>query len=191
VQFPRERAVTSLLCELESGHREVAEDLFPLVYDDLRRLAARYLRRERAGHTLQPTALVHESFCRLVELDRTRWQDRAHFFAVAARAMRRILVEHARKRGAKKRGGMQRALSLGRIPDVPEERDRYLVALDEALLDLAAFDDRQSRIVELRFFGGLSIVETAEVLGLSHATVEREWALAKAWLYREMTRFQE
>jgi RNA polymerase sigma-70 factor (ECF subfamily) len=180
------RQVTRLLCDLADGDAGAAMRLFPLVYEDLRTLAAGYLRRERRGHTLQPTALVHESYCRLVEARRDRCQDRAQFFAVAARAMRQILIEHARRRRAAKRGGGKERLSLDRIPDLPEQRDATLLALDEALNELAALDERQSRIVELRFFGGLSIPETAEALGISHATVERDWKMAKAWLYREV-----
>ncbi len=164
-----------------------ASRLFPLVYDDLRQLAAGYLRHERRNHTLQPTALVHESFCRLVDGARCDAKDRRHFFALAARAMRRVLVEHARKRRAAKRGGEAGFASLDAHGDVAADRSAYVVALDEALADLANFDPRQARIVELRFFGGLSIEDTGEVLGISHATVEREWRLAKAWLHRCIT----
>ena len=183
----RRRDVTSLLLGWSGGEPNTAARIFPLVYDDLRNLAATYLRRERRGHTLQPTALVHESFCRLVDGERCDAQNRAHFFALAARAMRRVLVEHARKRGAAKRGGRVAALSLDQVSEVAVSRSAYLVALDEALVDLASLDERQARIVELRFFGGLSIEETAEVIGVSHATVEREWRLAKAWLHRAVT----
>jgi RNA polymerase sigma factor (TIGR02999 family) len=181
----RRSDVTRLLVDWRDG--DTASRLFPLVYDDLRLLAAGYLRRERRGHTLQPTALVHESFCRLVDQSPCSPRDRRHFFALAARAMRRVLVEHARKRRAAKRGGVGVAVPLEACRDLASDRSAYVVALDEALADLAQLDERQARIVELRFFGGLSIDDTADVLGISHATVEREWRVAKAWLHRCIT----
>ncbi|MBI1853211.1 MAG: sigma-70 family RNA polymerase sigma factor [Planctomycetes bacterium] len=187
----RRRDVTSLLLGRGGGETNAAARIFPLVYDDLRNLAATYLRRERCGHTLQPTALVHESFCRLVDSERCDARNRAPFLAPAARAMRRVLVEHARKRGAAKRGGRVAPLSLEQVSEISVNRSAYLVALDEALADLALLDERQARIVELRFFGGLSIEETAEVISVSHATVEREWRVAKAWLHRAVTDLDE
>jgi len=184
----RTHQVTQLLREVEGGDAAALEKVFPLVYDDLRGLAARYLVRERAGHTLQPTALVHESFVRLVDQKAASVKDRAHFFALAAQAMRRILVEHARRRKAKKRGGGRSRFSLDGLPEQPDERDELLSSLDDVLNDLGALDERQARIVELRFFGGFTIEETGEILSLSHATVEREWKVAKAWLLRELQR---
>lgn len=179
-------SVTQLLVRGSHGDKAALDELFPLVYAELRELAGRYLRREGAGHTLQPTALVHEAYLRLVDQRSVDWRNRAQFFGVAAEMMRRILVNHAQARHAAKRGGRAPRLSLDEAVSVFEERDVDLVALDEALTDLAALDPRQSRIVELRFFGGLSIEETAEVLEISPATVKREWTAARAWLYREM-----
>jgi RNA polymerase sigma-70 factor, ECF subfamily len=178
--------VTRLLVRLTDGDRAALDDLLPLVYGELRRLAASYLRRERADHTLQPTALVHESYLRLVDQTQVRWQNRAHFFGVAAQMMRRILVDHARERVAEKRGGGAERLSLDENIAVSGERARELVALDEALARLAEIDPEKSRVVELRFFGGLSVEETAEVLGVSAPTVKRHWRMAKAWLYGQM-----
>ena len=178
--------VTRLLVRLTDGDRAVLDDLLPLIYGELRRLAASYLRRERAGHTLQPTALVHEAYLRLVDQTQVRWQNRAHFFGVAAQMMRRILVDHARASVAAKRGGDVERLSLDENIDVTGERARELVALDEALERLAEIDPEKSRVVELRFFGGLSVEETAEVLGVSAPTVKRHWRMAKAWLYGQM-----
>jgi RNA polymerase sigma factor (TIGR02999 family) len=152
----------------------------------LRRVAARYLRRERDGHTLQATALVNEAYLRLIEVRRVRWQNRAHFFAMAARVMRRILVDAARSRGYQKRGGGVRVLSLDEAFIVPVEPGEDLVALDDALMALAAFDERKSQVVELRFFGGLSLEETAEALHVSRDTVKRDWKMAKLWLLREL-----
>ena len=161
--------------------------LFPVVYDELRRLAERHLRRERPGHTLQPTALVHEAYLRLTEARRIDWSDRAAFFGAAATTMRRILVNHARDRGAQKRGGGAAPRPLDEALDVPTDApDDALLAVDEALTALAALDPRQARVVELRYFAGLSVEETAEVLGVSPATVKREWSTAKAWLRRAM-----
>lgn len=159
----------------------------PMVYGELHRLARRYLRRERSDHTLQSTALVHEAYLRLVDQKGVQWQNRAHFFAVAAQMIRRILVDHARTHNAEKRGGGACKLALDEAIAVPQRRDLNLVALDEAIDGLAAIDPQQGRIVELRFFGGLSIEETAEVLSISPATVKRDWAVAKAWLYRDLS----
>ncbi len=180
--------VTDLLVEWSKGSEEALQKLIPLVYRELRRLAGEYLRRERRGHTLQPTALVNEVFLRLVGQKRVEWESRAQFFGVAARMMRRILVDHARKRRAQKRGGGVEKLffdeSIGTLPKAPLD----LVSLDDALLALASIDPRQSRIVELRYFVGLSNEEIARLLNISQATVLREWRTAKAWLGRELSR---
>jgi len=181
--------VTRLLLEWGAGDRAALDRLVPLVFDELRRLAQSYLRRERADHTLQPTALVNEAYLRLVDQQGLRWQSRAHFFGIAANLMRQILVDHARRRAAEKRGGadLQR-LSLTQAERVVGRADVDVLALNEALDRLAEFDPQQARIVELKFFAGLTIEETAEVLGVSHATVERDWKLARAWLKRELSR---
>jgi RNA polymerase sigma factor (TIGR02999 family) len=162
--------------------------LGPLVHDELRRLAHQHLRRERQGHTLQTTALVNEVYLRLIDQTRATWKNRAHFFAVCAELMRRILVDYARRRRYAKRAGEERKVTLEEAAEVSKARATELIALDDALMSLAAIDPRQSEIVELRFFGGLTIEETAEVLHVSHATVEREWNTARAWLYREISR---
>ena len=177
--------VTRLLVQWADGDRQAMEDLLPLVYDELRRLAASYLRRENAGHTLQSTALVHEAYLRLVDQD-VSWQSRAHFFGIAAQMMRRILVDHARTKNAAKRGDGACKVTLDEALLSTESRDVDVLALDRALNKLAELDKQQSQIVELRFFGGLSIEDTAEILKISPATVKRDWAMAKAWLYREM-----
>lgn len=160
----------------------------PVVYSELRRIAGAHLARERSGQTLQVTVLVHEAYLKLVDQTRVQWQNRTHFFAVAARMMRRIVVDHARARGAHKRGGGATPVSLDETPGPAVERDAELLALDEALERLTAFDPRQGRIVELRYFGGLSIDEAAAALSLSPATVKREWSMAKAWLHKELSR---
>jgi RNA polymerase sigma factor (TIGR02999 family) len=162
------------------------EDLLPLVYDELRKLARRYLQRERPGHTLQSTALVHEAYLRMIDQHDVSWQGRAHFFGIAAQMMRRILVDHARGRDAAKRGAGACKLTLDEDLLAPAERDINLVALDQALDTLSKLDSQQGRIVELRFFAGLSIEETAEVLKISPATVKRDWAMAKAFLSRQL-----
>jgi RNA polymerase sigma factor (TIGR02999 family) len=159
----------------------------PLVYSELRRLASRYLRRERSDHTLQSTALVHEAFLRMVDQKSVRWQNRAHFFGIAAQWIRRILVDHARSRQALKRGASPFLLSLDEAIAASQQRSVDLVALDDALGGLARLDPQQARIVELRFFAGLTVEEAAEVLRVSPATVKRDWTAAKAWLYREMS----
>jgi RNA polymerase sigma factor (TIGR02999 family) len=180
-----ERDVTGLLREWSGGNRQALERLMPLVYGELRKLAASYLRAERADHTLQPTALVHEAYLRLVDQRSVNWQNRAHFFGIAAQMMRRILVDHARRRQAAKRdGATYRLQTEPGLEDV--DRDPELLALDEALTGLETLDVRQARIVELRFFGGLTVEETAEVTGISPATVKREWQTARAWLAREI-----
>ena len=178
--------VTGLLADLSAGNDRALDELLPIVYGELRRQAARHLRRERGGHTLQPTALVNEAFLRLVEQRDVQWQNRAHFFAIAAQAMRRILVDHARAHRRLKRGGDQARVTLDVAVIAAESRAIDLQALDEALERLAALDERQARVVELRFFGGLSVPETAEVLQISAATVKREWSMAKAWLHAEL-----
>jgi RNA polymerase sigma factor (TIGR02999 family) len=179
--------VTKLLVDWSNGDEAAFEQLTPLVYDELRRLAGRYLRRERSDHTLQSTELVHEAYLRIVDQRRVRWQNRAHFFAIAAQMIRRILVDHARSRQAQKRGAAPYKLSLDEAGPLAERRDLDLVALDDALSGLSKLDTQQSRIVELRFFAGLSVEETAEVLHVSPATVKRDWTTAKAWLFREMS----
>jgi RNA polymerase sigma factor (TIGR02999 family) len=172
-----------MLLDWSQGDCIAAEQLFPLVYDELHRLAERQMRRERSDHTLQTTALVNEAYLRLIDQRRVSWQNRAHFFGVAAQLMRRILIKYAERRRAAKRGGGQYELQLEEADVVTDERATDLIALDHALTELAAFDPRQSRIVELRFFGGLNVEEIGVVLGISPATVKREWRVARAWLY--------
>ena len=178
--------VTRWLVEWSNGDRAALDKLTPIVYDELRRLAHRYMSREQVGHTLQTTALVNEAYLRLVEGHGVHWQNRAHFFAVAAQVMRHILIDHARSRQRAKRGGAQHHITLDEAAVISPGRAAELLALDDALNDLAAFDERKSKIVELRYFGGLSHEETAEVLKISSATVRREWSAAKAWLFRRM-----
>ena len=178
--------VTRLLVEWSHGNGAALDELAPMVYGELHRIAESFMRHERADHTLQPTALVHEAFLRLVDQREVNWQNRAQFFGVAAQMMRRILVNHARDRHAAKRGGGELLLSLDETIDYFAGQDVNLMLLDEALNALARIDEQQSRIVELRFFGGLSIEETAEVVRVSPATVKREWRIAKAWLYGEI-----
>jgi RNA polymerase sigma factor (TIGR02999 family) len=185
---PSQKGVTQLLVNWSNGDQKALEELTPLVYGELRRLASRYLRNERPGHTLQSTALVHEAYLRLIDQHSVHWQNRAHFFGVAAQLIRRILVDHARGRKADKRGGGAAMLALDEVLGTPGQRDLDLVALDDALEGLGKIDPQQSRVVELRFFAGLSIEETAEVLRVSPATVKRDWTAAKAWLYREIKR---
>jgi RNA polymerase sigma-70 factor, ECF subfamily len=178
--------ITRLLAALPDGGRDVFDQLVPLVYDELRRMARRRLRGERSDHTLTTTALVHETYLELANAGRIQWTGRAHFFAVAARAMRRILVDHAVRQHAQKRGGPRERLALDDVPLVADERSEDVLSLDEALQRLEATRARHAHIVECRFFGGLSIDETAEVLGVSPATVKREWTMARAWLNREL-----
>jgi RNA polymerase sigma factor (TIGR02999 family) len=184
---PLPKDVTQLLIDWSDGKREALDKLLPLVYDELRQLAERYLRRERKDHTLQATALVHEAYLKLIDQRSVHWQNRAHFFGVAAQAMRRILVDHARGHQAVKRGSGDIKISLDENLLVSDERAAELVALDDAMNALAEIDAQKSQIVELRFFGGLSIEETAEVLGIGTATVIRQWRMAKAWLYQAVT----
>jgi RNA polymerase sigma-70 factor, ECF subfamily len=180
--------VTELLLAWGSGDRSALDELVPLVHQELRRLARSQMRGERDNHTLQTTALVNEAFLRLIDLRRIRWQDRAHFLALSAQLMRRVLVDHARTRNYRKRGGGAATVALDDVAVAVPERAADLVALDEALEDLARVDPRKSRVVELRFFGGLSVEETAEALNVSPETVMRDWRLAKVWLLREMSR---
>ncbi len=177
--------VTVLLQAWSSGDREALDQLTPIVYDELRRLARRYMRGERSGHTLQTTALVNEAYLRLVDMKRMSWQNRAHFFAVSAQLMRRILVDHARRHNLKRGAGIQH-VPLEDTAMVGGEREPDFVALDLALRELAAMDTRKAQVVELRFFGGLNVEETAEVLKVSPVTVMRDWSTARAWLYREL-----
>jgi len=180
------KGVTQLLVEWGNGDQAAFDQLMPLVFDELRRLANGYLRRERQGHTLQPTALVNEAYLRLIDQNQIDWKNRAQFFGVAAKLMRHILVDHARQRRAAKRGGAEYKLSLSEADRFSHEPEASLIALDDALNALAATKPQHSRVVELRFVGGLTIEETAEVLGISHATVERDWSFARAWLRREI-----
>ncbi len=180
--------VTQLLKAWGAGDAKALEKLAPAVNDELRRMARNYMRRERQGHTLQATALVNEAYLRLVDVTGVNWQDRAHFFAVSAQMMRRILVNAAHARGTEKRGGAVPRVNLDDVPVVSAGKASELVALDDALKELAKFDPRQAEVVELRFFGGLSVEETAEVLKISPQSVMRDWKLAKAWLMRELSR---
>ncbi len=183
-----QQQITQLLLDWSDGDKSALDALMPLVYEELRRLARHYMRGERQGHTLQTTALVNEAYTRLVDYKQMRWQDRAHFFAVAAQAMRRVLVDHARNHRRDKRGGGAVKVSLDEVATMADEQAAEMVALDAALTSLAEFDPRKSQIVELRYFGGLSIEETAEVLGISPVTVKRDWSTAKVWLHREISR---
>jgi len=179
--------VTRLLRDWGSGDQQALEKLVPLIYNELRQMAHKCLYRERPGHTLQTTALVHEAYLKLIDQRDARWQNRAHFFAIAAQAMRRILVDSARRHSALKRGGPAENLALDEAANISLEPDPTLLPLDEALNALAEIDPQQGRIVELRFFGGLTIEETAEVMKLSSDTIKREWAMARAWLHQTLT----
>ena len=181
------KEVTQLLLDWKQGNHTALDQLTPLVYQELRRLAQSYLRRERSDHTLQATALIHEAYVRLVDQGQPAWESRIHFFGIAAQLMRQILVDHARSNRAAKRGGGAPKLSLNEALVFSHEKSRTLVDLDDALRELAGFDERKSRIVELRYFGGLSIEEIGEAMGISVATVGRELRLASAWLRRAMT----
>jgi len=179
--------ISVILKDWSGGDRASADVLLTLVYDELRKIAGQYLRKERSGHTLQPTALVHEAYMKLIDISDINWQDRAHFFAVSANVMLHILLDHARAKLAEKRGGDVQRIALEDAVSLSNEPDVDVLAVDDALKELAEFDEQQSRIVELRFFGGLTIEETAHVVGISPATVKREWAMAKAWLHRKLT----
>lgn len=185
--LPSSHDVTRLLKSWSTGDEEALAKLTPLVYRQLREIARRYMAGERDGHILQTTALVHEAYVRLVDCGRVNWQDRAHFFAVSAQLMRRILIDFARSRDYLKRGGAVPHISLEEAPSVCDEPDVNLLALDDALKALAAIDERKSKVVELKFFGGLNVEETAEVLRVSSDTVMRDWKLAKIWLLRELS----
>jgi RNA polymerase sigma-70 factor, ECF subfamily len=178
--------VTALLGELAEGKPEAADHLIPVVYNELRRLARRHMRRERPDHTLQTTALVHEAYLKLVEQRSVNWQSRAHFFGVAAQIMRRLLIDHARRNLCSKRGGGQPVVALDEALVFSPEKSATLIELDSALKRLATIDERQAKIVELRFFAGASVEEAAEVLGVSPKTVKRDWSVAKAWLHGEL-----
>ena len=180
--------LTQLLIDWSNGDRAALDKLMPLIDAELRRLAHRYMNRERAGHTLQTTALVNEAFLRLVNRQNLQWQNRAHFFGIAAQLMRTILVDHARSHASAKRGGGARKLELDEAMVVSQQKASEVIALDDALKQLALLDPQQSRIVELRFFGGLTVEEAAEVLQISPATIKREWSTAKAWLYHELAK---
>jgi RNA polymerase sigma factor (TIGR02999 family) len=181
------KEVTQLLLDWSRGDQAALDKLMPLVYGELRRMANRYMRREHVGHTLQTTALINEAYLRLIEQQHVQWHNRAHFFAISAQLMRRILVDHARSHTRAKRGGGVLKVSLNEALVPSQERAAELVALDDALMRLATIDPRKSQVVELRFFGGLSVEETAEVLKVTPMTVTRDWKTAKAWLHREMS----
>jgi RNA polymerase sigma-70 factor, ECF subfamily len=188
---PAPNEVTQLLIDCSKGSQDAFKQLFPLVYEELRRLAHRYMTQERPGHTLQTTAVVHEAYLRLIDQKHVQWQNRAHFFAIASQMMRRILITHAQSHAYAKRGGGALKVSLDEAALLSQERASELIALDEALKGLTAIDPRRSQVVELRFFGGLSNEEIAEVLNVSTNTVTRDWNVAKAWLHREMSKEQE
>ena len=188
---PYSQEVTGLLLAWRQGKQDALDELIPIVYEELRQQAHRYLQREKKGHSLQTTALINETYLRLLDCNKVGWKDRAHFFAVTARMMRRILVDFARSRRSQKRGGGLEKITLDQTITFSIARDSDLVALDDALNELALRDERRCRVVELRFFGGLSIEETAEVLGVSPDTVVRDWRLAKVWLAREVKKSAE
>jgi RNA polymerase sigma factor (TIGR02999 family) len=187
VELGSSGSVTKLLHGWRKGDREALDSLLPLVYDELRRVARHQLQNERPDHTLQSAALVHEAYLRLVGQEAPEWQNRAHFFAVAAQLVRQILVDYARRHRAAKRGGGDWKLSLADAVDLPQPGDVDLIALDDALKTLAQTDPRQCRVIELRFFAGLSVEETSHVLGVAASTVQRDWTAARAWLYREIS----
>ena len=186
--MPSSPQVSKLLSDWRNGDQQALGKLMPLVYDELRRIASGYMKRERAGHTLQTTAIVNEAYLRLVNQKTVQWQDRTHFFAVAASVMRHLLVDHARARGRVRRGAGAQRVSLDEAAIVSEQKGEEMLALDGALTKLAEIDPRKVKIVELRYFSGLSAKDTADALGTSEITVKREWLKAKAWLYRELTR---
>jgi RNA polymerase sigma-70 factor (ECF subfamily) len=178
--------VTQLLHQLAGGNRQAVDELTPLVYSELKRIAGGQLRSERPGHTLQATALVHEAYLKLVDQRDTSWQNRAHFFGVAAQVMRRVLLDYAKGRRREKRGGGVALATLDEALAIGHDRSSDLIEIDEVLTRLEKLDERQAKVVELRFFGGLSVEETAEAMGISEPTVKREWAMARAWLHREL-----
>jgi RNA polymerase sigma factor (TIGR02999 family) len=184
---PTSHEITQLLLAWSDGDKQALDRLVPLVYDELRRLAQNYMRRERAGLTLQTTALIHEAYLRLIDADQVQWRNRSHFFGIAARLMRQILVARARERGCQKRGGGAERVSLDEAMVIDERLDEDLVALDEALGELSQFDARMAQVVEMRFFGGLSEEEIAAALDVSTKTVRRDWRLARSWLRRKLS----
>ena len=184
---PTSHEITRLLLAWSEGDKQALDRLVPLVYDELRRLAKNYMRKERAGQTLQTTALIHEAYLRLIDADQVQWRNRAHFFGIAARLMRQILVARARERGCQKRGGGAERVSLDEAMVIDERLDEDLVALDEALGELSQFDARMARVVEMRFFGGLTEEEIAAALDVSTKTVRRDWRLARSWLRRKLS----
>lgn len=184
---PPNNEVTRLLKEWNNGKQEALNELMPLIYEELRRMAKRYMNSQPSGHTLQTTALIHEVYLKLADQQENRWQNRIHFFAVAAQAMRHILVDHARSHQTQKRGGKTQLVSLEETAIISNERANEVVALDESLKELFALDERKGRVVELRYFGGLSVEETAAVLNISQETVMRDWRFAKSWLLRELS----
>jgi RNA polymerase sigma factor (TIGR02999 family) len=186
-----QKPITELLVAWSNGDQAALEKLTPLVYNELHRLARRYMRQERPGHMLQTSALVNEAYLRLIDWKNVQWQNRAHFFGVSAQLMRRILVDFARSRDYAKRGGAARQVTLDEAAGVPAQSGADLVALDQALDDLARLDERQSKVVEMRFFGGLKLEEIAEVLKVSVGTVRRDWSLARAWLHKELSQARE
>jgi RNA polymerase sigma factor (TIGR02999 family) len=187
---PIKRNITEILRQWSDGKQEALDELMPLVYAELHRQAARYLRRERTNHTLQTTSLIHEAYLKLIDQRDVNWESRTHFFAIAAQAMRRILVDYAKTRNREKRGGAEENLPLEEALQVQakEEKSVDLIALDNALIKLAEIDEQQARVVELRYFADLTLEETAEALQISRATVTRDWSMAKAWLLRELSR---
>lgn len=178
---------TELLKKFDGKNESIANELLPLIYNELKRIASNYLRRERSDHTLQPTALVHEAYMKMIDITQVNWQNKAHFLGVAANQMRRILVDYARQHNAEKRGGEFHILTLNEEIDKAIEQSTELIALDDALNELAKMDEMKAKIVELRYFGGLTVEETAEVLGVSAITVKRHWRMIKAWLYGQLS----
>jgi len=186
-QPPRQHEITELLAEWRDGNQSALDELYPLVYNELHRLARRYMSRERRGHTLQTTALINEAYVRLVDQKNVQWANRSHFFAISAQIMRRILIDHARRHAYAKRGGGAQQVSLEEAATVTPDLGRELIQLDEALKSLAEMDPRRSQVVELRYFGGLNNEEIADVLHISENTVTRDWNMARAWLYQQLT----
>jgi RNA polymerase sigma-70 factor, ECF subfamily len=187
MSHPNYDKISILLESWSNGNSQAVDELLPLVYDELRQMARRYMNRQPSGHTLQTTALIHEAYLKIVDNEEKRWQNKSHFFAVAAQAMRHILVDRARANQTDKRGGGKQKISLEEAAEISAERADELVALDEALKNLSKLDERKGRVVELRYFGGLSVEETAEVLNISRQTVMRDWNFAKMWLLRELS----
>lgn len=183
-----EQNVTDLLLKFNGKNDAVADELLPLIYNELKRIASNYLRRERSDHTLQPTALVHEAYMKMIDITQVNWQNKAHFLGVAANQMRRILVDYARQHNAEKRGGEFHIMTLNEDIDKAIEQSTELIALDDALTELAKMDEIKARIVELRYFGGLTVEETAEVLGVAPITIKRHWRMTKAWLYGQLSK---